>query len=219
MAKGLSEVEVIHQELKKLSSNYYRNRFRRGVKFLLLLILLSIILAGGLAYLYITSPHYTDKFYASNVHSGKVTLVYSLSSPVIKPAKLLQWTQNTIVSAFTFNFANYNQVFDSVKKSFTDNGWKEFNDFLTNSKLLDQVTNKELFVSAIASQKPTIISEGDIKGRYAWSISLPIMVSYSPKDGADQQPQTQPFTVSVVVVRVPDIENPEEVAITHFSVS
>jgi intracellular multiplication protein IcmL len=219
MVKGLSEVEVIHKELKRWSTNYYRNRFRSGVKFLLLLVLLSIILGSGLAYLYITSPHFTDKFYASNVQTGQVTSVYSLSSPVIKPAKLLQWTQDTIISAFTFNFANYNDVFNSVKKSFTDNGWNEFNDFLNNSKLLDQVTKKELFVSAVAAQKPTIISEGDIKGRYAWNISLPIMVSYSTRDSADQQPQTQPFNVSVVVTRVPDIDNPDEVAITHFSVS
>ena len=56
MVKDLSEVEKIHHELNKFSSNYYRNNFRRAAAFLLLIILLNAILVGILGYLYVTTP-------------------------------------------------------------------------------------------------------------------------------------------------------------------
>ncbi|KPJ67250.1 MAG: hypothetical protein AMJ43_05105 [Coxiella sp. DG_40] len=219
MVEDLSEVEKIHQELDRLSSNYYRNNFRRAVAFLLLIVLLNTVLVGILGYLYVTTPHDPAKFYASNAHSGEVTQLYPLSSPMLKPAKLLDWTEKTIISAYTFNFANYRKVFEDLRKSFTDSGWKDFNNMLKNSRMLDEVINKELFVATEVVGTPSILDDGIIKGHYAWRVQIPVSVSYKSagKDAVEQRKQS--FTINVIVIRVPDLDRPEQIAITNLSVS
>lgn len=219
MAEDLSDVEKIHHELKKFSSNYYRNNFHRAVAFLLVMMSLSVILIGILGYLYITTPHDPSKFYASNAHSGEVTELYPLSAPMLKPAKLLDWTTKTVTAAYTFNFANYRKVFENLKKSFTDNGWKDFNNMLKNSRILDEVINKELFLTIEIIGTPSILDEGIVDGHYAWRVRIPVSITYKSADKVAAQERKQSFDINVIVIRVPDLDNPEQVAITNLSVS
>ncbi len=219
MVKDLSEVEKIHHELNRLSSNYYRNNFRRAAAFLLLIILLNAVLVSVLGYLYVTTPHDPGKFYASNAHSGEVTQLYPLSNPMLKPTKLLDWTRKTVTSAYTFNFANYRKVFENLRKSFTDSGWKDFNDMLKNSRILDEVINKKLFMSTKIVGTPSILDDGIINGHYAWRVQIPVSITYKFADKNAGEETKQSFTINVIVIRVPDLDNPEQVAITNLSVS
>jgi intracellular multiplication protein IcmL len=219
MAEDLSEVEKIQSELSRFSSNYYRNNFRRAVTFLLLMMSLSFILVGALGYLYVTTPHDPSKFYASNAYSGEVTELYPLSAPMLKPAKLLDWTSKTVTAAYTFNFANYRKVFENLRKSFTDSGWKDFNSMLKNSRILDEVINKQLFLSVEITGTPAILDDGIINGHYAWSVRIPVSLTYKLAERNAGQERKQSFIINVIVIRVPDLDNPEQVAITNLSVS
>ena len=219
MADNFSKAEIIHHELDRFSGNYYRDNFRRLVIILLLMILLNAILICALGYLYFSRPKDPDRFYASNTHNGVVTPLYPLSSPVIKPTKLLGWVQQTVITAYTFNFTNYRKVFTQLQKSFTNSGWKDYNQMLQESRILNEVINKELFVSAEAVQKPIIITDGIVDGHYAWTVQVPIRVTYKFATSANSQPIQQSFTVTVIIMRVPNLDNPEEIAINHFTVT
>jgi intracellular multiplication protein IcmL len=219
MADDLSEIEKIQLELSRFSGNYYRNNFRRAVAFLLVMISLNVVLVGVLGYLYATTPHDPAKFYASNTHSGEVTQLYPLSAPMLKPAKLLDWTSKTVTAAYTFNFANYRKVFESLRKFFTDSGWKDFNNMLKNSRILDEVINKELFITTEVIGTPSILDDGIIDGHYAWRVRIPVSTTYKFADKDTGEETKQSFIINVIVIRVPDLDNPEQVAIINLSVS
>jgi intracellular multiplication protein IcmL len=219
MANSLSPTEIIHRELDRFNSNYYRDKFRILVRILLLMIVLNAILICAVGYLYISRPRDPGRFYASNTYNGVVTRLYPLSSPVVKPAKLLDWAQQTVIAAYTLNFTNYRAVFTQLQKSFTGNGWKEYNRILQDSRILNTVINKKLFMSAEAVQKPILISDGVIDGHYAWTVQVPIRVTYKLAAAGNVQPVQQSFKVTVIIVRMPNIDNPEEIGINHFSVT
>jgi len=219
MTDHYSKTEIIHAELDKFNSNYYRDKFRKLVGVLVLMIVLNAILVCAVGYLYITRPKDPAKFYASNTYNGIVTRIYPLSSPMVKPEKLLQWAQQTVVAAYTFNFANYREVFSQLQKSFTSNGWQEYNKILQDSGLLNTIINKKLFMSAEAVQQPILITDGIINGHYAWTVQMPIRVTYKLAVTGNGQPVQQSFNITVIIVRMPNIDNPEEIAINHFSVN
>ena len=219
MTDNYSKTEIIHAELDKFNSNYYRDKFRKLVGVLVLMIVLNAILVCAVGYLYITRPKDPAKFYASNTYNGIVTRIYPLSSPMVKPEKLLQWAQQTVVAAYTFNFANYREVFSQLQKSFTSNGWQEYNKILQDSGLLNTIINKKLFMSAEAVQQPILITDGIINGHYAWTVQMPIRVTYKLAVTGNGQPVQQSFNITVIIVRMPNIDNPEEIAINHFSVN
>lgn len=219
MADNFSKAEIIHHELDRFSGNYYRDNFRRLVIILLLMIVLNAILICAVGYLYFSRPKDPDRFYASNTYNGVVTPLYPLSSPVVKPTKLLNWAQKTVEAAYTFNFTNYRKVFTSLRKSFTDNGWKDYSNLLQDSRILNEVINKQLFMSAEVAQKPILINDGVVDGHYAWTVQVPIRVTYKFAKAANGEPIQQSFTVTVIIVRMPNIDNPEEIAINHFTVT
>jgi intracellular multiplication protein IcmL len=219
MTDNYSKTEIIHRELDRFNSNYYRDKFQILVRVLLLMIVLNAILVCAVGYLYLSRPKDPAKFYASNTYNGLVTRLYPLSSPMVKPAKLLDWAQQTVIAAYTFNFTNYRDVFSQLQKSFTGNGWKEYNKILQDSRILDTIINKKLFMSAEAVQKPILISDGVIDGHYAWTVQVPIRVTYKLAATGNGQPVQQSFNVTVIIVRMPNIDNPEEIAINHFSVT
>lgn len=220
MANDFSRTEIIHRELHRFNINYYRDKFRRLAVILFLMVIINAILVCAVGYLYFSRPKDPDRFYASNTYNGVVTRLYPLSSPIIKPAKLLDWAQQTVIAAFTFNFTNYRSVFSQLQKSFTPDGWKDYTNMLQSSRILDTVTNKNLFMSAVAAQKPILITDGVIDGHYAWTVQVPIVVTYKQgTNGAAAQPTQQTFNVTVIIMRMPNIDNPEEIAINHFTVS
>jgi intracellular multiplication protein IcmL len=220
MANNFSRTEIIHRELHRFNTNYYRDKFRRLAVILFLMVIINAILVCAVGYLYFSRPKDPDRFYASNTYNGVVTRLYPLSSPVMQPARLLDWAGQAVIAAYAFNFTNYRGVFSQLQKFFTSDGWKEYNTMLQDSRILDTVINKKLFMSAVTSQKPILITDGVIDGHYAWTVQVPILVTYklSTADNGIQQTQ-QAFNVTVIIMRIPNIDNPEEIAINHFTVS
>jgi len=89
---------------------------------------------------------------------------------------------------------------------------------LEKTRILDEAINKNLFISAEVSGTPKILSEGVINGHYAWKVQVPILVTYKPANGKTGKETKQSLTVNVIVMRIPNLDNPEEVAINYFAV-
>ena len=217
MAKDLSQTEIIQRELTRFKTSYYRDHFRRAVRWLSLLIVINAVLVVLVGYLYFVTPTESDTFYASNVDTGAVSGLNPLSKPVIKPGKLLQWVQKTVLAGYSYNFVNYRDVFKGMQKSFTAKGWQAYQKAMHSSRLLDDVLAKNLFLTAEADGQPIILSDGVINGYYAWKVQVPIVVSYKiPANGGVEQTVTLPLAITLIVVRIANLDNPNAIAITSF---
>ena len=60
---------------------------------------------------------------------------------------------------------------------------------------------------------PEILQKQRLSGRYAWKISMPILLIYQP---ATRPAIQTPMRVTLIVVRVPVKDSPQRIAINNF---
>ena len=90
---------------------------------------------------------------------------------------------------------------------------------LQTTQILDTVINKKLFVTAQAVGQPIILSEGIVNGQYAWKVQVQVLLTYKLASEAAAGQSQQSLKVTIIVVRIPDLDNPDEIAINNFAVS
>lgn len=221
MAQDVSPVEIVNQELSRFMSNFYRDRFRFCIRWLFILILVNFVLAGVVFYLFTVLPKAPSKFYASNMYNGVITKMHPLSAPVVEPKKLLSWSGQIVTNSFTFNFANYRDNFNEIKSSYTNSGWQSYRTMLDTSGILNTVVNNNLFATATIIGNPKLLDDGVRDGHYAWTVRVPLLLTFKTNVAGGQQTQAFPqkkITVDAIIDRIPNLDNPEEIAISNISV-
>ncbi|MBN2689063.1 MAG: DotI/IcmL/TraM family protein [Gammaproteobacteria bacterium] len=211
------DLELFDRELSRYMSGFYRDKFRIYVKWLYIMVLLSVLLIGAIAYLCFTRPASAKFSYASNIATGAVSVMHPLSAPLIKPRELLQWSRDKVLNIYNFNYANYQDIFANLQSSFTNQGWKDFNTTFTSDDFLKKIINSKLFVSALVRGQPKITSEGVLGGSYAWQVEVPIVLSFKA-EGQDKALKHDNLSISMILVRVPNFDNAKAIAIDGFSV-
>ena len=84
---------------------FYRDNYRRVVAFSLLLIVSNIAAIGIIFWLL---AHPIPPAYFATDNSGKITPLYSLSQPIISQSSLLEWATRASVTAYSYNFVEFN---------------------------------------------------------------------------------------------------------------
>lgn len=196
-------------ELIKLRNNFYRDNYRRVVGALLLMVFINIILVSVIFYQISNPP--APQYFATST-DGRITPLYPLSDPMMAPAELLQWAERAAVGVNNYNFVNYKDALQAAQNNFTPEGWSYYQDALKAAGTLDVVLTKKLVVSAVPTAAPVILEQGVIKGRYAWKVQMPLLITYQ---SASEQTQ-QPVVVTIVISRVPTVDMPRGVAIVSF---
>lgn len=213
----VTDTTEINQELTKFRSGYYRNNFRLLVSLVFLLGIIDIVLVVTVFYLYIVQPKVPQEFYTTNLYNGEVTKIYPLDQPLLKSTDLAQWVQNAVIDSFKFNFVNYQDAFNNVKKYYTVDGWDAFSDSLNKSGVLDGLIAQKLFLSAAPAGKLVILDDGVTNGHHAWRVRMPVTLTFATSENAAPQSQ-QKITVNAIIVRVPNIDNPESIAIEQLDI-
>lgn len=196
-------------ELVRLRNNFYRDNYRRVLLALLLMVIINIVLVGVVFY---QASHIPSPQYFATTADGRIMPLYPLSEPMIAPAELLQWAERSAVAAHTYNFVDYRDALQKIQNNFTPDGWNFFEEALRGSRTLETVLAKKIVVSAVATGAPVVLDQGVINGRYSWKVQMPLLVTYQSSSEQTQQP----VVVTMVVTRVPSINNPRGIAIASF---
>lgn len=202
-SEGLTTVSVRQQ--------FYRDSHHRIMTILLLSVVINIILGGILFYLLVNPPK--PKYFATAA-DGRITPLSSLTQPNQSDAAVLQWASQAAITAYSYNFVNYRKELQSASDFFTSSGWQEFMRALNSSNNLEAVTEKKLVVSAVVTQAPVILQKGILKGRYAWRIQMPLLVTYQSASEFSQQNNI----VTMLVTRVSTLNSPHGIGIEQFVV-
>ncbi len=196
-------------EVVKLRNNFYRDSYRRVILVLLLSIILNVLLAiaGGYLFMYRPNPQYF-----ATTADGRVIKLVPLSQPNLSKRAVLQWAVQAATSAYSYNFVNYRKQLEEASNYFTPEGWQQFLKSLEASRNLKAVEAKKLVVSAVPTGAPVVVQEGLIRGRYAWKIQMPMLVTYQ---SASTQIQQSLF-ITMLVTRVPTLNAPKGIGIAQF---
>lgn len=195
-------------QLVRMRNDFYRDNYRRVLGLLLIAILTVVILAGTLIYLVTHPPE--PKYFATD-SQGRLLPVAPLNEPNLSTAAVLQWAQTAVVSAFTFDFANYRSQLQSVSQYFTTDGWQEFQNALQSSGNINTVTTNRMVVSAVATGAPVVTREGILDNHYAWRITMPMLITYQSTRVSQQN-----VIASILVIRISTLTNPKGIGIAQL---
>lgn len=203
-----------NQKPIQLRTDFYRDGYKRLILALFILMVVNITIAGMLFYQFATRP--APKYFSAS-DDGRIMPLYPLSDAgVITTAELLQWAQSTAISAYSFNYVNYQEILQQLQNQFTAEGWQSYESNLRNYQVLENLTQNKFVVSAQATAAPRVIDKDVINGVYVWKIEMPIVVNFINS----VQKSSYDFDVLMLVSRVQvSVDNPKGVAIQNFTIS
>ena len=195
-----------------LRNNFYRDNYRRVVITLLLMVLVNIGILGVLAW---NVTHPRPPAYFATTPDGKILPLIPLRQPMVSQAELLSWTTQVAVSVYNFSFVNWRKQLQDAAANFSPEGWQSYQNALKKSRNLETVISKKLVVTAVPTGAPVILNQGVIRGRYSWKVNMPMLVTYQSASTTFQQP----VTVTLLVSRIPVLNNPKGIAVVSFFVA
>lgn len=132
-------------------------------------------------------------------------------NPNLLPDTIIQWANKAAVTAYTFDFSNYNTQLEMIRPYFTDAGWKSYVQQV--SSLIDTLLANKLFVNGIVSAPSVISNQGWLLGTgYTWRVQIPFLVTYQSGNTTSKRN----YYVVLTIVRVPTYINPQGIGIDQF---
>ena len=206
-----AQAKVSGLELVRFRNYFYRDGYRKSMTALLLSLLVNLALMGIIVFQFLSKP---APVYFATQTNGSLIEIQPLTEPLIAQETLLTWATRAAVTAYSFNFVDWQNDLNNAQQYFTATGFKNFVDALKASGNLDTVVAKRLVVQATVVDVPRIIQQGLIQGRYAWKIQIPMLVKYT----SASENLRQPILVTILVARVPTTQYPQGIAIAQFVV-
>lgn len=133
--------------------------------------------------------------------------------PVTQPiatADVLSWSTESALEIYNYDYLNYQYILKKIKPLFTQAGYESYLKALEDSKNLELVKTKKLFVSAVPTGEPFVSKEGmSEEGVYKWEVQMPVMVTYK----SNTQLVQQQVNIAMDVVRTKLSESRAGIAI------
>lgn len=198
-------------ELVRLRNHFYRDGYRNTMLALLGSIVVNMLLIFVVGFQYYAKP---APVYFATQTDGTLIEIQPLYEPLVDEEMLLMWSSRAAIAAFSYNFLDYQDDLQQMRQYFTPAGFDNYLEALQQSGNLDTVLSKRLVVKGVVTEVPVIVQHGLIKGRYAWKIEIPMLISYVSAN----ETLEQPILVTMLISRVPTKDKPQGIAIAQFVV-
>lgn len=153
-------------------------------------------------------PHY---FYTDG--HGTPYEIAPLDAPVMSDADLLTWTVNSVVAAYTVNFAEYRDQLSKAAAHFTNPGWNSFGAAFVQTGNFEKMKTARLVVWAQPERTAVIRERAVIGGVLTYKVELPLIVNYENENNNNPAH----LLVTLLVVRAIETAHPEGIAIDQIN--
>jgi len=205
----MAEEELVQVHIR---DDFYRDGFNRALIILGILILALALVCSSIAYLAFSKP---APILFNTLPEFRTFADVPVREQYLSPSDLLQWSSDVIPKIFTVDFLHYDSQLTANQPYFTDNGWKIFQDQISNYLNPETIHSTKMFLNAAPTSAPYIINQGLINGKYAWWIQMSLNVSYS----SYKKTYEVPLIVQALVIRIPTLENLYGIAIDNLIVT
>lgn len=188
---------------------YTRERHYFLMRTVVVLSALLFVSVSGNVYQGVQPTQY--KYFATN-EQGDLKELQPLNTPVQSKTALLNWVTNSITDTYTLSFANYQKELQDAASYFTTGGWKNFEKAIGASGFLPLILDDKFVTTAVPRGAPVIVAQGDMGGRYAWKVQIPILVTFE----SAKRVTSREYMVTALVVRRPQTENPVGLGIAQI---
>lgn len=126
-----------------------------------------------------------------------------INQAMLASNEVLSWSTESVLEICNYDYLDYQYTLKKIKPLFTSAGYESYLKALEDSKNLDLVKSKKLYVSAVPTSEPFISKEGvSEEGVYKWEVQVPVMVTY--KSATQLVQQQVNMALDVVRVTLPE---------------
>jgi intracellular multiplication protein IcmL len=190
------------------NNDFYRNYYHYTIMLLMVLIVLLIAAIGLVMYQLFNRP--LPAFTAIDPERKEMTLS-PYTEPNLLPDTILRWASKAVITAYNFDWVNYEAQVGLSRPFFTDDGWDSFLNSI--NPVIANVRQGQLIVTGVVSGTPVISNHGALPGLgETWRVQIPFIVTYQA--GSVLSPRN--FMVTLNIVRIPTGRNPQAIGINEF---
>jgi intracellular multiplication protein IcmL len=200
------------QENEFQLSNFYRDAYRRTMKWLSWSVIVCAVLTAVLVWM-IYDPK--QPLYYAAVTTGETVPLHSLSEPVVTEEYVAQWSAMTTRLIYNLSFDKYQQQLAQAQDRFTQVGWDKMNAALKSSGLISNIVNNKLIIDSVVTGQPIILGRMIIDGRYTWRVQMKLLVTFTSASDTTQRS----LVVTMNVQRVPTLEAANSIQVIDFNSS
>lgn len=215
LLKLIDKKSAIHDEQL---AKYLGKIYTKSLSKLSLVTLCSfvLILAPGFLY-YLNINKKEPEFNIVSPSKKTVEKLQVLDLPNLSAGKIENWTAKAVKDSFSFDFYSIDQKMDENRYFFTNSGWDAFYRALNSSKILENITTKQLVVWLTPTSPAYVVASERIKGYedyVVWRVEMPAVITYV---GASS-PANQKVLVTALVIQVPTTISPFGVQISQLNI-
>ncbi len=175
-----------------------------------LLLAVTVLVAAALAgHVHLHSTVYVT---VAATPDGRLIRLTPLDEPMMSDAALKTWTVSAVTEAFTLGHHDWRLRLAAVRDRFTDRGYDSFVKGLEDSLFLARIRDNHQVSSAVATGAPVIVHARRLRGRLAWTVEFPILVTFA----AGSRRLDQELVARALVVRVPLSERPAGIGVAQL---
>lgn len=131
----------------------------------------------------------------------------------ISKAALLNWTNEMLTKAYSFNYSNVQKQEGKLNSYLSPVAMKIYLDILSTDEDLKTIGDYKFVVSITPKAAPEIIVSKAFQGRYAWQIEIPVLITFSNALARG----TQDVVFNFLVWRVPESESDLGIIVATFT--
>jgi uncharacterized integral membrane protein len=189
----------------------YTKDYTKPLAFLLLGLI--VLIAGVLLFIFVQINTRIKPQYFELTENQQLIKPIPLDLEGITKPQLLNWINEALTIAYSFNYSNIDKQESRVQPYFSSNAMQVYLDMLTFDEDFVAVATRFYVVSIRATGTPEILTSKAFKGRYAWQVRVPTQITFSNALFIN----TQQVEFEFLIWRVPETESASGITVASFS--
>lgn len=210
-----SSGEQVNQNAEQVAVTRYTYRYHNDSIGALNILLLGILVLVGLtiflSFVQITTVPSPVNFSLND--KLQITPQVPLSEEGISNAALLNWVNEFVNKAFSFNYSNIQKQPAKMQPYFSDAAMSIYTDLLVNDEDFRTLADKQYVVSIVPTDAPEILVGKAFNNRFAWQVRVRASIIFSNALVRGSHDVDLDF----LIWRVSDISYPLGVSVATFT--
>lgn len=140
-----------------------------------------LLLAGVVAYRELKPREV--RYFATTPDFDPVPMT-PLDRPIVDNRALLAWATEAVAKAYSLDFVRYRQQAEEAKANFEGHAWETWSRSFMDAKNLAKIVDAKMVSRIVPLSAPTVVQEGVVRGRYAWKLHMPMVLTFENTNGA-----------------------------------
>lgn len=145
-----------------------------------------------------------------------------LDQPHRSAAALGEWLTQAMSETLSFNADSYPDNLKLLSKGMNAEALAQYNAWVNSSGILSVLQRNGMQLNGSVEERPFLVNEGPVSGRYRWLYEVPVLISFIPRGATalDKQPSAddRKLLMTIQIGRVAESQLPDHVMIESWSV-